>query len=389
MRKSLVGLAVLATTSAAFAQSSVTFFGVLDATLSRGSASGTGSASKTSMGSGGYSTPRIGLRGTEDLGGGMWAGFWLEGQVFNQDGSAGRETATGNQSNTTTKGAGLNFSRRSTVSLGGTWGEVRLGRDYVPNDWNWGGFDPFGNVGLGTALVLTGATSGLNAGAAYTFQPAGQGTNGIMVRASNMVSYILPEKLGGFYGQASYWFGNNAQTGAANQDDGTGGGGRIGYQSGPLNVAAAWQKTKYRATPVATTAGAPSGDLSQWSLGADWKFANNIHVMGEYGRDKRASAVAATGTGYEFGTTVPFGPHEIRAAFSSYKIDAGTGTTPEAKQFALGYAYYLSKRTIVYTTIARVHNTNGARMALDGAVIGAGLTSSTSTGFDVGLRHAF
>jgi hypothetical protein len=65
------------------------------------------------LGTSGATTSRLGLRGTEDLGGGLKAGFWLEGEIFGDDGNA----------------SGFNFKRRSTVSLSGNFGEVRLGRD--------------------------------------------------------------------------------------------------------------------------------------------------------------------------------------------------------------------------------------------------------------------
>ena len=93
MKKSLVALAVLAASGAAMAQSSVTLFGIVDA----GYAVGNGSISdKTSMRNSGYNSSRLGFRGVEDLGGGMKAGFHLEGALSNDDGTP----------------AGFNFQRR-------------------------------------------------------------------------------------------------------------------------------------------------------------------------------------------------------------------------------------------------------------------------------------
>ena len=143
MKKSLIALAVMAFAGAASAQSSVTLFGILDTAITHGSASDGGN-SWTGMTSSGYNSSRLGFRGTEDLGGGMSASFWLEGQLDTDDGT-GR--AAGN---------GLDFQRRSTVSLAGNWGEVRLGRDYTPSFWNYTVFDPFGTNGVGTNVMLTG-----------------------------------------------------------------------------------------------------------------------------------------------------------------------------------------------------------------------------------------
>ena len=74
--KKLATLAVLAAVSAtSYAQSSVTLFGVADATVQVGRGSET---NRTSLGSGGLASNRLGFRGVEDLGGGMKAGFWLQ-----------------------------------------------------------------------------------------------------------------------------------------------------------------------------------------------------------------------------------------------------------------------------------------------------------------------
>ncbi|RQO47193.1 porin, partial [Variovorax sp. KBW07] len=127
MKKSLTALAALAVTGLASAQSSVTLFGVIDAGVSYQSATSrdpvTGASSKQSqwsLANSGYNSSRIGFRGTEDLGGGLAASFWLEAPISNDDGANGIS----------------NFNRRSTVSLSGGFGEVRLGRDYTATFWN-------------------------------------------------------------------------------------------------------------------------------------------------------------------------------------------------------------------------------------------------------------
>ena len=77
MKKSLIALAVLAAAGAASAQSSVTLFGIVDATFAYGKTSGGNHVTKLT--NSGYNSSRIGFRGTEDLGGGMSASVWLEG----------------------------------------------------------------------------------------------------------------------------------------------------------------------------------------------------------------------------------------------------------------------------------------------------------------------
>ncbi len=196
MKKSLIALAVLASLAGmASAQSSVTLFGIVDATV----AYGKGTVSKkTQLTNSGYNSSRLGFRGTEDLGGGMSASFWLEAGLNNDNGT-GAATNTNNQASGGALAGmngsqGLTFNRRSTVSLAGGWGELRLGRDYTPQFWNLTVFDPFGTNGVGTTQVL-------NSNSAIT--------GPINVRSSNSIGYFLPGNLGGFYGQVQYYMGEN------------------------------------------------------------------------------------------------------------------------------------------------------------------------------------
>src|ERR1700756_2355520 len=106
MKKTLTAFAALAVCGLASAQSSVTLCGVAAAggTYQSNSARDpiTGQSntqSKWSLGNSGYNSSRIGFRGTEDLGGGLAASFWLEAPITNDDGATGIST----------------FSRRSTV----------------------------------------------------------------------------------------------------------------------------------------------------------------------------------------------------------------------------------------------------------------------------------
>ena len=94
MKKSLIALAVLAAAGAASAQSSVTLFGIVDATLAY--RQGRRRRQRTALTNSGYNSSRLGFRGTEDLGGGMSASFWLEAGVNNDNGT-GAATSTNNQ----------------------------------------------------------------------------------------------------------------------------------------------------------------------------------------------------------------------------------------------------------------------------------------------------
>lgn len=363
MKKSLIALAVLVAAGAASAQSSVTLFGVVDASISRYSVSG--GASQTALANSGYNSSRLGFRGTEDLGGGMSASFWLEGALSNDDGTPGA----------------LQFQRRSTVSLAGRWGELRLGRDYTPTFWNDTQFDPFGTNGVGTNLISQARSSGTTA----TTKPlaAGIGANNpAATRASNSIGYFLPGNLGGFYGQAMYALHEQTATG---QKAGRYAGARLGFAQGPFNVALAYGKTKGSNPTVAATP-----DVTTTNLGGQWDFGI-AKLMGEYSRERYVVGNStATAKGYLIGGLVPVGSGEIRASYSRVKVDAA-GPDPRSSKWALGYVHNLSKRTALYATIARISNTDGALMSFGpaGAAGVTGIANASSSGYDFGVRHTF
>src|SRR5215217_179073 len=87
----------------------------------------------------------IGFRGSEDLGGGLSAAFHLESGIAADSGSS----TTVNQF----------FDRRSTASLvDKRWGELRMGRDFVPTYVSWSRCDPFAYVGVAGSNNLISAT---------------------------------------------------------------------------------------------------------------------------------------------------------------------------------------------------------------------------------------
>ncbi|WP_427913879.1 porin [Ramlibacter sp. MMS24-I3-19] len=397
MKKSLIALAVLAAAGTASAQSSVTLFGIVDATIQRVSNGGAGGGSVTRLHNSGESSSRLGFRGTEDLGGGMSASFWLEAGVNNDDGT-GQTLSTNNQFAATSafasgggeagrnaraqNGTGLVFNRRSTVSLAGGFGEIRLGRDYTPQFWNLTVFDPYGTVGVGTNLMTSLNVSGPTS-----------------VRASNTIGYFLPGNLGGFYGQIQHYRGENSST-VANSGDGNGTAFRFGYAAGPVNVAIASGRTSYSlvtalATATSVTGGAqPAGSTRATNIAGSWNFGF-MTLMAQASRDK-ADALAgvgggsAKGKGYLLGATAPIGAGVLKFAASQYTTDyAGAGTDPRARKYALGYVHNLSKRTAVYTTIARVQNNSTSAVSVFNGAAAAPALGAHSTGYDLGIRHSF
>jgi predicted porin len=421
MKKSLVALAALAVAGVASAQSSVTLFGVVDASISGYSNTtrderatvfpnafgiptylnqGSVKTSRTALANSGYNSSRLGFRGTEDLGGGLAASFWLEAPITNDDGQEGIAT----------------FARRSTVSLSGGFGEIRLGRDYTPTFWNDTVFDPFGTNGVGTNLISTAnGTFGAFGTAAAPTAPFTNVNNSNYVRASNTVGYFLPPNLGGFYGQVMYGFSEKTKydngiytpTTLNAQRQGRYVGGRFGYANGPLDVAVAYGSSTVGDNYYAGT----TNKVNTLNLGASYDFGP-VKLFGEVSQAKNKTdyenqAFFATNTdtklkGYLLGVTVPVGAGLIRASYSAVKYDTNTVNTsffspntpdPKANKLALGYVHNLSKRTALYATIARISNKNGAGLTVGGPVFyttaGTTFTPKSSTGYDLGIRHAF
>ena len=350
MKKSLIALAALAAT-ATFAQSSVTIFGVADAAYTTAK---TGDSKTNAVTSGNQATSRLGFRGEEDLGGGMKAGFWLEAQL-NMDSGVGSPTNTNNQaSGAQASNGGFVFNRRSTASLMGNFGEVRLGRDYTPQFWTQTAYDPFGTVGVGTNIALTGGA------------PA---NNYAGVRASNSIGYLSP-KFNGVAVWAQTYMGENKSDIAAPADKKTGSGNavRVTYDNGPLSLALANSSTD---TGVGTT----------------WK-ATNIGGSYDLGMAKLlalSTTDKATGAldikGNLIGATMPLGAGTIK--FSQSQTKQGDNKSDKT---AIGYVYGLSKRTSLYATYASVKNSSAAKVSLGGTTGAAGVSS---TGMDLGVTHSF
>lgn len=425
----IVAATMLSCATAATAQSSVTLFGVVDVGVSYyraksdfynntalpvlppAIAPGGVTKSQTALSNSNVSNSRLGFRGTEDLGGGLAAGFWLESGTTPDNGATGVAS----------------FNRRSTVSLSGPFGEVRLGRDFTPTFWNDSVFSPFSTIGVGANVV---STVGTNLQVVRgPGSPVAASDN--YLRTSNSIGYFLPPNLGGVYGQLQYALHENiSQSNAPGSPSHRGRyfGGRLGYASGPLDVALAYGESTAADATGLNAAGIPTGvnldeKIKTINLGASYDFGF-MKLFGEVSQvtDRALSTapIPALGAitlrdsdkykGGLLGVTVPVGPGLIKAAYSRVKFDNDLGPlatplTPQrdasVNKLALGYEYNLSKRTALYATAARIRIKNGQNNpAIMGAVTGgvtylstgagaSGFAPRSSAGYDVGIRHAF
>ncbi len=339
MKRSVLCLAVLcALVGEASAQSNVTMFGIVDAGVRHVQ---NGGNSVTQLASGGIAASRLGIKGSEDLGGGLSASFWLESQINADTGEV----------------IGKFWGRRSTLSLTGGFGEIRMGRDFTPA-YRVATLlsDPFGNSGL-PAIDSIFSTAKIN-GVAYSTH----------YRLDNSVTYFLPNTLGGIYGQATV-APREGVDGAGHT------GGLLGYKSGPLDVGVAYGQTKVAQGSVKTAALAGNYDFGAFKLYAGWS---------------QLKYTSATENRYNLGALVPMGRGTLKVNLAQsvgkggdYQFD---GMENKASKIAVGYAYDLSKRTALYTNLAYIKNKGGAAFVV---APGPVMNGRTSKGVDVGIRHNF
>lgn len=415
MHKHTILAAALATCAGtALAQSNVTLFGAVDAGFSHykvdsrfynatavPAAPPAGvdtSRSQTSQSSSNTTPSRFGLRGVEDLGDGLSAGFWLEAGITP---SSGAGFASG----------GLNFNRRATVSLSSArWGELRLGRDNTVTFWNDTLFNPFGTVGVGTNVISSvGSNLQLVRGPG---SPTAANDN--YMRTNNAIGYVLPRGLGGWYGQLQ--FARQDQPLGTSSSKGRFIGGRVGHAAGPWDVALAYADS-VSADGAVLANGAPTGaslneKVRTLSLGGTYDFGpvklwGQLSQVWDVARRTPAGSAAPTRDtdkyrGASLGVTAPLGASLFKAAYSRVDFDDAFGLDAKVDKFAIGYEYQFSKRTAIYATASRIRVSNGQNNpVIMGALPGGGqrylstgnntvgFAPSRGTGYDLGLRHVF
>lgn len=365
MTKSVVGVLVCAVAPvAAWAQSSVQVYGVMDMAVS--SYRGDGAGSRQMLTSSGNQASRLGFKGQEALGGGLRAGFDLEAGL-NADTGTGQATNSNNQASGNSGNGGLTFNRKSYVYLQSqTLGEVRLGRDYTPAFWNLFIYDPF-RVGVGmSAHVL-------------------HGTTVTAFRASNSVGYFSPgcssAACQGFFYQGMVAFGENS--GGPERQDGRVYGARVGYGAELWDVAAA----------VATTRNNAVDDYSQYNIAASylWEGHRLMALAGENRTGKRVAALDNTNRirFWQLGAIWKVGTDSIPMSFMRLTRNDNSGSS--SQKYSVGYVHNLSKRTALYGTYSYVDNRGSINLpvasgALNGPIPTPG---GNASGFDLGIRHSF
>lgn len=331
MKKSLIALAVLASSGAVMAQSSVTLYGLVDAYV--GHTSNTTAAgvktNKTAINSSGANNSRWGLRGSEDLGGGLKANFVLESQFATDDGSL-----VGNQ-----------FARQASVGLSGDFGAVSLGRQNTAYD------------------ALYGATNNLyDTNVATTSTVWGNGVAKHTSRASNSIAYTSPV-YSGFSGAAVYGFGEDKIAGRKASYNASL---NLKYANGPLLAGYAYQEELSLVTSPAPR------NVNKYHLVAG---SYDLGVAKLTGGFSLVKDITKKDKEFQVGVSAPFGAAAVAAGYSYSKDEVNaTGVVTKMSGLSLLGTYSLSKRTTLYAGV------NGTKVKN---------TSVKSSLAAVGIRHTF
>ena len=334
MKKNIVALAVLAASAAsgiASAQSTVTLYGLADvyvgSTTTKQSPNGAASTSlrQTVIDSGGFNGSRFGLRGSEDLGGGLKANFVLEGGYDVSTGAANAYVSPYNfVAPTTANPNGLvrsnaTFGRNAWVGVSGGFGEIKLGNMWTPYDEVKG--------------------SGAAAFDANIFAPANNvwASNGYQANPGNAIYYSTPT-ISGFSAAGMVSFGENK---TATINAGGIGSMNVQFASGPVAVAFAYQIEKQGGS----TATEPN-KVKFTQLNGSYNLGM-AKLLAAYGNVKVASDKVNE---FQIGVDVPLGSVlTVSAGFASSKTKPSIGSNTKRTGFGLAAKYDISKRTFLYT----------------------------------------
>lgn len=377
MKKSLIALAVLAASGASMAQSSVTMYGIADvlfANTKAETAAATGatntSLSQNVIASGGVNGSRWGIKGSEDLGGGLKANFDFQ-QGFTIDDGASNTFSTSDGTGALSPSKGVvktnpfAFARQSWVGVSGGFGAVRLGRTTTPFDDVNGSSNSLFDSAI--SPVNTGGGLGVFKSVAYNARP------------NNTIYYQAPT-MSGISGAVSYSLGENKAPGV---DAGTVVSLNLTYANGPVAAQLAYQTeqdtgatetVKYTRLGGSynfgvATAKASYGKAENFRTSLAAQPAGAIMGLSQKGKDA---------TEWQLGFDVPVSAAMTVSAGYATSSDNATAGSAERKGYGVGASYTLSKRTFLYGGYGSATTSNVA-----------GKNDATNSIFALGMQHRF
>lgn len=348
MKKIMIGTVALLAAAAVQAQSNVQLYGVVDAGIMVQNKDSKGGDGGTSFLDGGNSPSIWGLRGIEELGGGLKAAFQLEG---------GFSSANGGISNSN---GGL-FGRNATVELIGAFGSVRAGMQFSP---------------FFRAIAASDARGMPQFGSTLQHHLDRFGSTALF--DSNTVVYSTPD-FNGLRGAVSYGFGEIAGSSSKGRKTSA----SVTYDQGPLFLNAAY----YDANNTTTGASAARGK----TIGAGYRVGI-VAIKGALTNFKTPRT--ANGMGdidlASAGAIVDLSPSVSLNGAMYYMKDKDVSAN-KSTMLTLGAEYIFSKRTALYAQLAAVDNKGAMHVNL-GANAPADYGSplgQTTTGLNLGIRHSF
>ncbi|POR52972.1 putative porin [Paraburkholderia eburnea] len=350
------GLTGICAVSSAWAQSSVTLYGSLDAGVAY--VSNVGGHSKWMEEQGNMQPDRWGLRGREDLGDGLKAIFQLENGFYTNTGAMAK--------------AGTLFNRQAFVGLSSDrFGTLTLGHQ---TPFSFDVLDPFSTAYLAASW--------------YAFHPGNidELADTGVVPYDNSVKYRSPEFYG-FTAGAMLGLGNtsNFSTGRTMAFS-------LSYANGPFKAGATWSNEHDRSVSMSTTglttfqgqsaATYMADKVENMGIGASYSFGK-VLLHGLYTRTKlQSNGYSDTFQSYDAGAN-----YQVTTANS---IVGGAATTTLSgrrwTQVMIGDVYALSKSTQVYVNALYEHANSDAQAAFFTAGVSSGRNQTIVL---TGIHHSF
>jgi predicted porin len=399
MKKHLIAVAVSAAVAAPAMAQTVEVYGIMGLGYSSVKTElGNISTETTTTGAAAQQAgSRIGFRGTEDLGGGLKAGFTYELSINNDTGFGG--------------------TRLAFVDLAGSFGTGRFGKVDSVTRQIYNSFTAHGNTVFAPGNVLGGSFGGgagtgafapvitaLNTAAAAL--PAGDAKNQALVEAAvfsaitaaagagstrvvDSIGYISP-RVNGFQAQIQYGQTETdteiLNTAATDTLKGNTKGSTlnlgVNYTSGPLSVTLGQDRVKAESTAAAAFAASVNNKFTTNMLGATYDLGSaklfGLVTHKKIDLDVESSATLAYDGGFKvkdntIGVTVPVGATTLVASYTDGEVEDS-----DYNGYQLQANYALSKRTKAY---AMYGNTKVKNLVDSGDL--------KQSGFTLGLQHNF
>ncbi|WP_082926375.1 porin [Cupriavidus sp. D384] len=347
MRKQILVLSAAVITGTGHAQSSVTLYGVTDIGVEYVNNQPGSGSSAVRMQSGNFSGNRWGLRGVEDLGGGLAAVFGLESGFNLDDGKSAQ--------------GGRLFGRQAWAGLKSRVGTITFGRHSTPIYDIGVQYDP---------MIIAPRYS------------IGVQDPGFQSRADNSVKYTT--SVGPLTGVGFYSFGVDGTAGVNGEVPGHSTIGReysfsLQYSSGPLSVGTVYDEV------AGSTLASMSDRTRRAAVVSTYDFGNTMAYLGYRYKWASVANVSNTGNLYWAGAKWRGSGAWTFTGATYYQDFHGTGADPWL--FVLSGEYAFSKRTDVYVNVAYALNKSGSTLGVGGG--DTVLAGRNQVGVVAAIRHKF